>query len=128
MLSCRSARDSFMVFREAKSLARTLPPLSKKSEVLQWMQPVWSRQQLDAFLFDCYKVPPLCTTRTKPRTRYVFVSQSSARLPSVANALVLYHWQPWHSSSVQLQRLQLLLYVTCHTHCTHTHTRGRKEE
>lgn len=54
----RSTRDSFMVFRESKSLARTLAPLVKKSEALAWMKPVWARQALDAFLFECYKVLP----------------------------------------------------------------------
>jgi hypothetical protein len=61
-----------MVFKEAKSLARSLPPLTKKSEVLEWMKPVWARQALDAFLHECYKVPlrcPVAATRLAPLTR-----------------------------------------------------------
>ena len=70
--ACRSTRDAFMVFREAKTLARTLPPLSKKSEVLMWMQPVWARQQLDAFLLDCYRVQhPFPPAPSKPRSRFI---------------------------------------------------------
>ena len=59
-----------MVFREAKSLARTLAPLVKKSDALAWMKPIWARQALDAFLFECYKVPcytPLPHIRHRPR-------------------------------------------------------------
>ena len=68
----RNTRDSFMVFREAKSLARTLAPLVKKSDALAWMKPIWARQALDAFLFECYKVPcyppgPLPHIQHRPR-------------------------------------------------------------
>ncbi len=66
-LRCRATRDSFTVFRESKALAKQLAPLTKKSEVLDWMRPIWARQQLDAFLFDCHKVPPIqCIRQPEP--------------------------------------------------------------
>lgn len=80
----RSTRDSFMVFREAKSLARTLAPLVKKSEALGWMKPVWARQALDAFLFECYKVlsPPVTySVRHRPCPTPP-ASRPPVRLPS----------------------------------------------
>ena len=62
-----------------------LQPLFKKSEVLDWMKPLWGRQCLDAFLFECYKSP--------------------ARPAAVSNAVVIYTWPSNHVTLLRMQQM-----------------------